>query len=37
MRVEWFPELDDLVRNSPPNMLVTVKTHDDFSSDDDSE
>jgi hypothetical protein len=29
MRVEWFPELDDLVRNPPPNMLVTIKTHGD--------
>jgi hypothetical protein len=35
--VEWFPELDDLVRNPPPNMLVTMKMRDDFSSDDDSE
>jgi hypothetical protein len=29
MRVEWFPEFDDLVRNPPPNMLVTIKTHGD--------
>jgi len=29
MRVEWFPELDDVVRNPPPNMLVTIKTHGD--------
>ncbi len=27
--VEWFSELDNLVRNPPPNMLVTVKTHGD--------
>ncbi len=29
MRVEWFPELDEVVRNPPPNMLVTIKTHGD--------
>jgi hypothetical protein len=29
MRVEWFLELDDVVRNPPPNMLVTIKTHGD--------
>ncbi len=29
INVEWFPELDNLVRNPPPNMLVTVKTHGD--------
>jgi len=27
--VEWFPELDNLVRNPPPNTLVTFKTHGD--------
>jgi len=27
--VEWFLELDNLVRNPPPNMLVTIKTHGD--------
>jgi hypothetical protein len=27
--VEWFPELDNLVRNPLPNMFVTVKTHGD--------
>jgi len=27
--LEWFPELDNLVRNPPPNMLVTVKMHGD--------
>jgi hypothetical protein len=27
--VELFPELDNLVRNPPPNMLVTIKTHGD--------
>jgi hypothetical protein len=27
--VEWFVELDNLVRNPPPNMLVTIKTHVD--------
>jgi hypothetical protein len=27
--VKWFPELDNLVRNPPSNMLVTVKTHGD--------
>jgi hypothetical protein len=29
INVEWFPELDSLVRNPPPNMLVTVKAHGD--------
>jgi hypothetical protein len=29
INVEWFPELDSLVRNPPPNMLVTVKTRAD--------
>jgi hypothetical protein len=29
MCVEWFPELDDVVCNPPPNMLVTIKTHGD--------
>jgi hypothetical protein len=29
MKVEWFPELDSMVRNPPPNMLVTVKVHGD--------
>jgi hypothetical protein len=29
INVEWFPELEGLVRNSPPNMLVTVKAHGD--------
>ncbi len=29
LEVEWFPELDNLVRNPPPNMLVTIKTHGD--------
>jgi hypothetical protein len=27
--VKWFPKLDNLVRNPPPNMLVTIKTHGD--------
>ncbi len=27
--VEWFLELDNLIHNPPPNMLVTVKTHGD--------
>jgi len=27
--MEWFPELDNLVHNPPPNMLVTIKTHGD--------
>jgi hypothetical protein len=27
--VERFPELHNLVRNPPPNMLVTIKTHGD--------
>jgi hypothetical protein len=35
--VEWFPELDDLIRNPPPNMLMTVKTHGDLIFYDDSE
>ncbi len=29
INIEWFPELDSLVRNPPPNMLVTVKAHGD--------
>jgi hypothetical protein len=29
INVEWFPELDNLVRNPPSNMLVTVKAHGD--------
>jgi hypothetical protein len=29
INLEWFPELDNLVRNPPPNMLVTVKAHGD--------
>jgi len=29
INVECFPQFDDLVRNPPPNMLVTVKTHGD--------
>jgi hypothetical protein len=29
INVEWFPELDNLVCNSPPNMLVTIKAHGD--------
>jgi hypothetical protein len=29
INVEWFPELDNLVHNPPPNMLVTVKAHGD--------
>jgi len=35
--VEWFPELDNLVRNPPPNMLVTIKTHGDDIFDDENE
>jgi hypothetical protein len=35
--VEWFPEFDDLIRNPPPNMLMTVKTHGDLIFYDDSE
>jgi len=27
--VEWVPELHNLVRNPPPTMLVTIKTHGD--------
>ncbi len=27
--VKWFPELDNLVRNPPPNMLMTINTHGD--------
>ncbi len=34
MNVEWFPKLDNLVHNPPPNMLVTVKTHGDDIDDD---
>jgi hypothetical protein len=29
LEVEWFLEFDNLVRNPPPNMLVTIKTHGD--------
>ncbi len=29
LEVEWFPKLDNLVRNPPPNMLVHIKTHGD--------
>jgi len=29
INVEWFPELDSLVRNPLPNMLVSVETHGD--------
>jgi hypothetical protein len=35
INVEWFPELDNMVRNAPPNVLVTVKSHGDV--DDDNE
>jgi len=35
--VEWFPELDNMVRNPPPNMLVTIKTHGDDIFDDENE
>jgi hypothetical protein len=35
INVEWFLELDSLVRNPPPNILVTVKAHGDI--DDDNE
>jgi hypothetical protein len=34
MNVEWFRELDSLVRNPPPNVLVTVKAHGDDIDDD---
>ncbi len=33
INVEWFPELDSLVRNPPPNMLVTIKAHGDINDD----
>jgi hypothetical protein len=29
INVEWFLELDNLVRNPPSNMHVTIKTHGD--------
>ncbi len=29
INVEWFPELDNLVHNPPPNMFMTVKMHGD--------
>jgi hypothetical protein len=29
INVEWFPELDSLVRNPPSNVLVTIKSHGD--------
>ncbi len=35
INVEWFLELDSLVRNPPPNVLVTIKVHGDI--DDDNE
>jgi hypothetical protein len=34
--VERFPELHNLVRNPPPNMLVTIKTHGDDIFDDEN-
>ncbi len=34
INVEWFPEFDSLVRNPPPNVLVTVKAHGDDIDDD---
>jgi hypothetical protein len=37
INVEWFPELDNLVRNPPPNKLVTIKTHGDDIFDDENE
>jgi hypothetical protein len=27
INVEWFPEIDSLVRNLPLNVLVTIKAH----------
>jgi len=30
INIEWFPELDSLVRNPPPNVLVTIKSHGDI-------
>jgi hypothetical protein len=35
--VEFFPEFDNLVRNPPPNVLVTVKKHADGAFDDENE
>jgi hypothetical protein len=35
INAEWFPELDNLVRNPPPNMLVIVKSNGNV--DDDNE
>jgi hypothetical protein len=35
INIEWFHELDSLVCNPPPNVLVTVKSHGDV--DDDNE
>ncbi len=35
INVECFPELDGLVRNPPPNVLVTCNSHGDV--DDDNE
>jgi hypothetical protein len=29
INVEWFPKLDSLVRNPPPNVFVIVKMHGD--------
>jgi len=29
INVEWFSKLDNVVRNPPPNMLVTIKAHGD--------
>ncbi len=29
INVEWFPKLNSLVHNPPPNMLVSVQTHGD--------
>jgi hypothetical protein len=30
INVEWFSELDDLIHNPPPNVLVTIKSHGDI-------
>jgi len=35
INVEWFPELDGLVRNPPPNVLVTIKSHGDVDNNND--
>ncbi len=36
INVEWFPELNNLVRNPPSNVLVAIKSHGDVDDDNES-